>query len=102
MRRIVLAVALVLFFGLPAQAHPESGDPGLVVVDALVVRPLGVIGSTVSTAVSLATMPYAWLIGAGDESAVYLIHAPWRFTAGRVWGRFDAYEDGGDILGPRP
>ncbi len=102
MRRIVLAVALVLFFALPAQAHVEPGNVGMVLLDALVVRPLSVVGSTVSTAVSLGTMPYAWLIGAGEESAVYLIHAPWRFTAGRVWGRFDAYEDGGDILGPRP
>lgn len=102
MRRTALAAALVALFALPAQAHAtEPGNVGMILLDALVVRPLCVVGSTASTAVSIGTMPATWLIGAGDESAVYLIHAPWRFTSGRVWGRFGDYEDGGDILGPR-
>jgi hypothetical protein len=103
MRRIALALALFALFALPAQAHAEAepGNVGMILLDALVVRPLCVVGSTASTALSIGTMPATWLIGAGDESALYLINAPWRFTSGRVWGRFGDYEDGGDIMGPR-
>lgn len=100
MRGSVLAALLFSFSALPAHAATPRPDVGMAIVDVLLVRPLCVVGSLVTTALSLGTLPITVPTGVGDESAVYLIHAPWRFTAGRVPGDFDSYEDGGDILGP--
>ena len=100
MLRLALAVALFAFVAIPVHAEAPRPGVGMTVLDLAVVRPLCVVGSVVSTALSIGTLPLSFPTGVADESAVFLIHAPWRFTAARVPGSFSRYEDGGDLLGP--
>jgi hypothetical protein len=100
MRRLALAVVLFAFVAVPVQAETPRPGVGMIVLDVAVVRPLSVVGSLASTALSIGTLPITFPIGVADESTIFLIHAPWRFTAARVPGSFSDYEDGGDVLGP--
>ena len=76
---------------VPYQNGPSAGK---VVLDLLLVRPFCVVGSLTSTAVCIVTMPAAFLVGVGDQSAHLLVQAPWRFTTGRPLGEFNTYRDG--------
>lgn len=80
--------------GIPSQSEPSAG---MVAVDLVLVRPLSAVGSLCSTAVSIITMPIAYLCGVGEQSARVLVEAPWRFTTGRPLGEFDTYRDGRPI-----
>lgn len=100
MRGLALAVLLLSVTAAPVHAEASRPDVGMTIIDVGLVRPLCVVGSLVSTAVGLGTLPITFPMGVADEASVLLIHAPWRFTAARVPGDFGRYEDGGDILGP--
>ncbi len=106
LKSVILMIALTGIFFIPGisiaqemEAMPSQNEPsaGLVIVDLLLVRPVSVVGSVCSTAVSIATMPIAFLCGVGEQSARVLVEAPWRFTTGRPLGEFNTYRDGRPI-----
>lgn len=82
----------------PAETWEEP-SLGIKIVDILLVRPLCVIGSTISTVTFIAISPLASLIGVGEETARYMVEAPWRFTSFRYVGQFNHYKDEQPIMG---
>ncbi len=88
-----------------AQADEQSAEAweepslGIKIVDILLVRPLCVVGSTISTVTFIAISPLASIIGVGEEAARYMVEAPWRFTSFRYVGQFNHYKDEQPIMG---
>ena len=89
--------ALVLCLALLAAAAPasarvdewSSANPAAQVADAVLLRPVMVGVSLVTTALFLGTSPLTFLMDADEEAGDVLVHAPWWFTSGRDLGRFD-------------
>lgn len=102
----VTAVALALTLGcasFSASAEsprdPHSGDRGAdMAVDALLVRPIGLIGSIVGAAVWIVSLPFTLPAGNPGEAAEELVGKPLAYTFKRPLGHFrscDNYTDGG-------
>jgi hypothetical protein len=93
---VVLLVAMLMAVPI-SQGYGEEADgkPPVVlkVVDVVIVRPVSVAVAAGLTAVSVVTMPLAYVCGVGEHSTRILIEAPWRFTAARKLGEFDRYVD---------
>jgi hypothetical protein len=68
--------------------HRSDANTGLQLVDALLVRPCGVVVSTVTSAVYVGTSPLTFLMDVDEQAGDALVSIPWRFTAGRELGRF--------------
>jgi hypothetical protein len=106
---VILTVMLVFAFTCPviAQTEPRSGPEarqegpsvGLKILDALLVRPAGLVGSTISTAAYLAISPFVFVLGLGEPTARAMVEAPWRFTSFRYVGQFNHYKDERPING---
>jgi hypothetical protein len=99
-----LLIALAFLLCLPGQADARTRGSsytpfGLKVVDVALVRPGMVAVSVASNAFFLATLPLTFPIGVSEQSATLFVVAPWRFTAARFPGEFDAYLDGGTAFG---
>ena len=91
----VFFVILTLFpSSVLAQELRENPPVGLKILDIIVVRPISASVACVSTAFCAGTMPLAYVIGVGEQSARVLIEAPWRYTGGRYLGDFYHYKDG--------
>ena len=110
MRRMnrMLAVTLVLACcavarDAKATSH-EWVEPGWAeqLADAVLVRPLAMVGALASTGVFLGTLPLTFPMGIGDECAHVLMEGPWRFASGRVLGDVRRYNDGRNWLGEAP
>ncbi len=105
----VLIIMSIFVFTCPvtAETGPRSGgqarqqEPplGLQILDVVLVRPVCVIGSAVSTAAYLLISPLTYLMGLGEPVARAMVEAPWRFTASRYVGQFDHYTDEKPIKG---
>jgi hypothetical protein len=106
---VILIVMLIFAFTCPcvAQTGPRSvpgagqGEPpvGLKILDVVLVRPVCLVGSIVSTAAFLAISPLVFVIGVGEPTARVMFEAPWRFTSFRYVGQFDHYTDEKPIMG---
>jgi hypothetical protein len=107
MERRISACLVTLAFGLslasaasalPPPAPPEVQRPnanaGMVILDAFVVRPLTAVGSVLTTALCVATLPFTVPTGLSEPAARVLIEAPWKFTADRYVGYFNWYKHG--------
>ncbi len=99
---LVLA-GLVLARDARATSH-EWVEPAWTeqVADAVLVRPLALVGALASTGVFLGTLPLSFPMGIGDECAHVLMEGPWRFASGRVLGDLRRYNDGRNWLGEAP
>jgi hypothetical protein len=101
-RILVVSVALfaLVLAPLPAAAAGPARTPvGMKILDVAAVRPLSAVGSVVSTAFFLGTLPFTFITGVADPSAYLFVVAPWRFTSSRYLGDFESYQDGGDVFG---
>ncbi|OPY77228.1 MAG: hypothetical protein A4E65_02826 [Syntrophorhabdus sp. PtaU1.Bin153] len=106
---VILTIVIVFSLQCPAigQTEPQSGPKasqegpsiGAKVADVALVRPLCLVGSTISTAVYLVISPFAYAMGVGEPAARAMVEAPWRFTAFRHIGEFDHYTDEKPITG---
>ena len=97
---VVLLVAMLLVVPISqASGDERESEPPVAVkvVDIVIVRPVSAAVATGLTAVSLGTMPLAFVCGVGEHSARILVVAPWRFTAARKFGEFNRYVDGRPI-----
>ena len=84
-----------------SQEWVEPGWPDQV-ADAVLVRPLAMVGALASTGLFLGTLPLSFPMGIGDECAHVLMEGPWRFASGRVLGDLRRYNDGRNWLGEAP
>jgi hypothetical protein len=106
---VIVTVMIILVFQCRAaeQAEPKSGQQatqqgpstGAKIADVALVRPVCVVGSTISTAAYLVISPLAYIMGLGEPAARAMVEAPWRFTASRYVGEFDHYRDERPITG---
>jgi len=66
----------------------SDASTGAQLADALLVRPVGVVVSFVTTAVYAATSPLTFLMDVDEQASDALVSKPWRFTSGRELGVF--------------
>ncbi len=91
---ILLALPISHAYGDETEARPPIA---LKVVDIVIIRPVSAAVAGGLTAVSVGTMPLAYVCGVGEHSARILVEAPWRFTAARKFGELNSYKDGKPI-----
>lgn len=77
----------------------EGPSVGAQIADVALVRPVCLVGSTISTAAYLVISPITFLMGLGEPTARVMVEAPWRFTASRKVGEFNHYKDDKPITG---
>lgn len=66
-----------------------SGDKGTdMLVDAVVVRPLGIVGTVMGAAITVVTLPFTLPAGNAGEAADYMIVKPAEYTFNRPLGDF--------------
>ena len=87
MRLLMLSLAFALCLGVPHAAKAETNVP-LAILDIALVRPIGVVVSTASTAVYTGLAVPFFLMGIHEPAAYLMIEDPWEFTAGRDPGEF--------------
>jgi hypothetical protein len=94
----ILIVTAFLFGGaVPASfasnhmTNQEDETLGMV-LDALLVRPLGIVAQAVGTVVFVVSLPFTALGGNVREAADKLVVAPAKFTWDRPLGHFEDYE----------
>jgi hypothetical protein len=90
---VVVMVALIV--GLLSSAafadqYAEREKPtgGMMMWDALVMRPIGIVGTVVGSAVWLISYPFAALGENTDESTEALVQKPFEWTFQRPLGEF--------------
>jgi hypothetical protein len=93
----VLTLALVVM-PLPAVAQPDetvTGDKAAdMVLDAVVMRPLGLVATVLGTALTVVALPFTIPSGSVEASARELIVKPAAYTFKRPLGDFsDGSED---------
>ena len=106
MKKILIIIFTLLFICVfecqsSEQTEPQSGNAatqegpsvGAQIADVAVVRPVCLVGSTISTAAYLVISPIVFLMGLGEPTARAMVEAPWRFTASRNVGEFNHYKD---------
>jgi hypothetical protein len=72
--------------------HPPAG---LMVLDALIVRPVFIGLSTASAAFYIGLSPLLYITGIGEPTARVMVETPWRYTAGRPLGDFTGNQKDG-------
>lgn len=97
---LVMALCLAILFSSSAFAdgtEREQPTTGMKLLDLLLVRPVSIIGSMLSTGFYLATVPITFPSGVSEPAARILVEAPWRYTGMRYLGDFHHYKDGHPI-----
>ena len=89
----LVCAALMLALAAPCPALADdsiSGDKGTdMVVDAVVMRPLGLVGTILGAVVTVVTLPFTLPSGSADEAAQYMIVEPAEYTFNRPLGDFN-------------
>ena len=97
---LVIAVCISILFSSSVSGEDiEREEPtnGMKALDLFLVRPLSIVGSTLSTAFYLVTVPITFPAGVSEPAARILVEAPWRYTGMRYLGDFKHYKDGNPI-----
>lgn len=98
LKGLLLAAAIGV---TPACATAQQGDGGSgdkatdMVVDAVVMRPLGLAATVVGTVLTVVTLPFTIPSGSVESSARELILRPAEYTFKRPLGDFSDSSDGG-------
>ena len=101
---IIFTIMFIFSFTLPVIAQTEQQpiqtattkeEPsiGIKILDVLLLRPICVVGSTISTAAYLAISPLAFVMGLGEEALETMVEEPWQFTSCRYVGDFNNYKE---------
>ncbi len=89
----LVCAALMLALAAPCPALADdsiSGDKGTdMVVDAVVMRPLGLVGTILGAVVTVVTLPFTLPSGSADEAAQHMIVEPAEYTFNRPLGDFN-------------
>lgn len=93
---ILVSLLFTLFssFALAEELSHLQPTGGMKILDLVVVRPLSICVSTLSTAFYIVTVPITFPAGVSEPAARILVEAPWRYTGARYLGEFDRYKDG--------
>jgi hypothetical protein len=91
---IVVFSLVICLAGLPAAAAREVGaakpleerSGGAMVVDALLLRPLGIVATVVGAAVCVVSLPFSAAAGNTDEACQKLVKEPAGYTFQRPLG----------------
>ena len=96
----ILMLALVVTLSLPWGLMPENASAidnygyknrqaGTMLVDGLVVRPIGIAATIIGGVTYVITLPFSALGGNIGEAQEALVNTPARFTFRRPLGEFD-------------
>ncbi|MHB8908367.1 MAG: hypothetical protein ACYDAA_05760 [Syntrophales bacterium] len=83
---VVLFVAIVL---IAASGPAFGGDAENIPVDVLIIRPIGLVGTVLGTALFIVALPFSIPSGSVKATAGKLIVAPFKYTFTRPLGDFD-------------
>ena len=97
---ILVAALALLFAGAPNLQAKENVGPGAVLIDTVVVRPVGVVVTAVSAVVFVVALPFAVAARQVPETAEKLVAKPARVMFCRPLGDFKKMRD--DSLGHQP
>lgn len=93
---IAALVPVVVLLSSPVRAETyypdhrpaaEKSSAEAIAIDALVVRPAGIVATAVGTAVFIVSLPFGLLTGSTEEAAQKLIGEPARYTFVRPLGQ---------------
>jgi hypothetical protein len=91
-----LLVSMLLLAATPpaAVADTISGDKATdMLVDVVVVRPLGLVTTVAGAALSVIALPFTLPSGSVNASVQALVVEPARYTFGRPLGEFDSGDE---------
>lgn len=93
MKKIIIVVSLIAVVALNAPVYanthiPEHVSTGAAVLDAVVVRPLCLLGAGVTTAIYVVVAIPTYMMGYADLMAEYLVVKPWGYVSERPLGEF--------------
>ena len=87
---LALALAVMPLAAVAQQNGTVSGDKATdMVVDAVVVRPLGLVATVIGTVLTVAALPFTLPSGSVEASARQLIVRPAEYTFKRPLGDFN-------------
>ena len=90
---ILVATLALLFAGAPNLQAKENVDPASIAIDAVVVRPIGVVVTAVSAVVFVVALPFAAAANQVPETAEKLVAHPARVMFCRPLGDFKKMRD---------
>ena len=92
---LAVAIGVTPVCAAAQQGDSVSGDRATdMVVDAVVMRPLGLAATVVGTVLTVVTLPFTIPSGSVESSAHELIVRPAEYTFKRPLGDFSRSEDG--------
>lgn len=93
---LALALAVIPLWAAAQQDGSVSGDKATdMAVDAVVVRPLGLLATVVGAALTVVALPFTIPSGSVESSARELILRPAAYTFNRPLGDFSDSDEGG-------
>jgi hypothetical protein len=94
MKKIVVLLLTFIIFSTASLAFATEEDDDLnVVIDAAMVRPLGLVSIVVGASIFIVSLPFTAVSGDIDKSADVFIVNPINFTFKRPLGDFDNKAD---------
>jgi len=70
-------------------SNKEPPDPGAMLIDLIVVRPLGLVATLGGSAIFIVSLPFSALGGNAEDALESLVVSPAEFTFKRPLGEFD-------------
>jgi len=101
-KRLCIMLTVVFIFTFTCSAMAEEPSVGSKVVDLFLVRPISLVGATISTGAYLVMSVPLAIMGGAESASTIMVDAPWRFTNQRYLGDFSHYKDNGSIAGCGP
>jgi hypothetical protein len=95
---LIATLVFVPFATSAVAASQSQGDDvgaGIMTVDLLLVRPVGIVSVIFGTAVFIVSLPFSAIGGNAGSAANKLVAAPFSFTFNRKLGHFEEMKSGG-------
>ncbi|WAC07935.1 MAG: hypothetical protein OS130_01680 [Thermodesulfobacteriota bacterium] len=101
-KRLCVILTVVFIFTFTCSVMAEEPSVGSKIVDLFLVRPISLVGATVSTGAYLVMSVPLAIMGGAETASTIMVDAPWRFTNQRYLGDFSHYKDNNSIAGCGP
>jgi hypothetical protein len=94
MKKIFILLLICIIFSTSSLAFASEEEDDLnIVIDAAIVRPLGLVSIVVGASIFIVSLPFTAVSGDVDKSADVFIVEPINFTFKRPLGDFDNKTD---------